>query len=240
MTGAPEPLVNRLLAALPAGEFRRLRADLERVDWALGESPYGADGVQPHVYFPAGAVVSLMCVLGDGGSAEAAMVGYEGVVGVVLPGQAGGASSVRTVVHAPGVAYRLERGVFVREFAQAGPFQKLVLGFLQALVVQMVQTAGCMRHHTVDEQLCRWLLQMRDRLRADELRMTQESIAGMLGVRREGVTEAAGKLQAAGLIHYVRGRIRIVDRAGLEQRACECYGSVRAQYARLLGDGRAP
>ena len=147
---------------------------------------------------------------------------------------------MRTVVHGAGVAYCLERGVFVREFARAGPFQRLVLGFLQALVVQMVQTAGCMRHHTVDEQLCRWLLQMRDRLRSDELRMTQEAIAGMLGVRREGVTEAAGKLQAAGLIRYVRGRIQIVDRMGLERRACECYGSVRAQYAQLLADEPMP
>jgi CRP-like cAMP-binding protein len=186
-----------------------------------------------YVYFPVDAIVSLLCVMEDGGSAEIAVVGSEGVVGVSLL-MGGESTPSRAVVQSGGGAYRLPRSKVKAEFERGGPVQRLFLRYTQALLTQMGQTAVCNRHHTVDQQLCRWLLLSHDRLPVDQLIMTQELIANMLGVRREGVTQAVGKLQRAGLIHYHRGHIDILDRVGLEERTCECYEVVKREYDRLL------
>ncbi len=235
MTDCPAPRQNQLLKALPEADFARLQPSLERVGMPLGHVLYESGNHLQHVYFPVNCIVSLLYVMEDGHSAEIAVVGNEGIVGVALF-MGGETTPNRGIVQSAGEAYRLPGKVLKDEFLRAGPFQHLLLRYTQALLTQMAQTAACNRHHSVDQQLCRWLLLSLDRLATDELVMTQELIANMLGVRREGVTEAAGKLQNLGLIHYSRGRIRVLDRPGLEARACECYRVVRNEFARLLPD----
>jgi CRP-like cAMP-binding protein len=227
------PKQNRLLAALPAAELARLAPHLERVSLPLGAVIYESGAEQGHVYFPASGIVSLLHVMNDGAAAEIAVVGNEGMVGVALF-MGGETTPSRAIVQSAGSAFRLSGQLVKREFTRAGAMQHLLLRYTQALLTQMAQTAVCNRHHSVDQQLCRWLLLSLDRLPSSELTMTQELIANMLGVRREGVTEAAGKLQSAGLIHYSRGRITVLDRPGLEARACECYDVVKRESDRLL------
>jgi CRP-like cAMP-binding protein len=230
-----DPRENRLLAALPEERYRRIVPHLEPVKLSLGKVLYESGGKLDWVYFPTDAIVSLLYVMEDGSSAEIAVVGYEGLVGIALF-MGGLTMPNRAVVQSAGQAYRLKGNVLNQEFSRSGEFQHLLLRYTQALLTQMGQTAVCNRHHTVDQQLCRWLLLSLDRLHSNTLRMTQELIANMLGVRREGVTEAAGKLQKAGLIHYSRGRITVLDRPGLEARVCECYHVVREEFRRLLPD----
>ena len=227
------PRQNRLLAALPAAHYERLRAHLEPVPLALGDVLYEAGGKQEYVYFPTGSIVSLLYVMQDGSSAEIAAVGDEGVIGLALY-MGGESTPSRAIVQSAGYAYRLQGNVLMEEFERGEALQILLLRYTQALITQMAQTAVCNRHHAVEQQLCRWLLLCLDRLPGDKLTMTQELIANMLGVRREGVTEAAGKLQAAGVIEYSRGRITVLDRAKLEARVCECYAVVKREYDRLL------
>jgi CRP-like cAMP-binding protein len=227
------PRSNRLLAALPDDDYRELVPFLEPVRLPLGSALYESGGLQGYVYFPTSAIVSLIYVLEDGSSAEIAVTGSEGLVGIALF-MGGETTPSRAVVQSAGDGYRLKAAVLKRKFEAGGALQLLLLRFTQALITQMTQTAVCNRHHSVDQQLCRWLLLSLDRLPASELVMTQELIANMLGVRREGVTEAAGKLQAAGLIEYRRGHITVRDRAGLEARVCECYSVVKKEYDRLL------
>ncbi|GGY08513.1 Crp/Fnr family transcriptional regulator [Litchfieldella qijiaojingensis] len=235
MTSQDYQMKNQLLAALPRVEYERLRPRLEPVTLSLGEALYESGGVMRHVYFPTDAIVSLLCVMEDGDSTEIAVVGNEGIVGISLF-MGGETTPSRAIVQSAGHAYRL-RGQFLKdEFYRAGSLQGLLLRYTQALITQMAQTAVCNRHHTVDQQLCRWLLLSLDRLSTNELVMTQELIANMLGVRREGVTESAGKLQKAGLIAYHRGHITVLDRPGLESRVCECYAVVKKEYRRLLAD----
>jgi CRP-like cAMP-binding protein len=224
---------NRLLAVLPEAEWQRWLPQLELVEMPLGEVLYESGGTLSHVYFPTTAIVSLLYVMENGASAEIAVVGNEGLVGVSLF-MGGESTPSRAVVQSAGQGIRLEAGAMKNEFNRAGPTLHLLLRYTQALITQMAQTAVCNRHHSVDQQLCRWLLLSLDRLTGDELVMTQELIANMLGVRREGVTEAALKLQHAGLIRYTRGRITVLDRAGLEKRTCECYAVVKKEYDRLL------
>jgi CRP-like cAMP-binding protein len=227
------PRNNQLLAALPDAEWERWLPHLEAVELPLGKVLYEAHTTMAHVYFPTTSIVSLLYVMEDGGSAEIAVVGNEGLVGISL--FMGGASTTsRAVVQSAGLGFRLKADLMMREFNLAGPVLHLLLRYTQALITQMAQTAVCNRHHSLNQQLCRWLLLSLDRLRSDELVMTQELIANMLGVRREGVTEAAGHLQQAGLIKYQRGHITVLDRAGIEQRACECYAVVKTEYDRLL------
>ena len=211
----------------------RLSPHLERVPLPLAAVIYESGGEQDHVYFPASGIVSLLYVMNDGSSAEISVVGSEGMVGISLF-MGGETTPSRAVVQSAGSAYRLEAAVIKAEFARGGPLQRLLLRYTQALITQMTQTAVCNRHHVLEQQLCRWLLLSLDRLPSNELVMTQQLIANMLGVRREGVTEAAGRLQADGLIDYSRGRINVLDRAKLEARACECYGVVRRECDRLL------
>ena len=229
---------NQLLAALPDAEWKRWQGELELVDMPLGEALYESGVAMNHVYFPIDAIVSLLYVLEDGGSAEIAVVGNEGVVGIAIV-MGGESTTSRAVVQSAGKGWRMRAQVIKAEFARSGPVLHLLLRYIQALITQMAQTAVCNRHHSLDQQLCRWLLLSMDRLQGDELVMTQELIANMLGVRREGVTEAALKLQRAGLIRYTRGHITVLDRKGLEQRTCECYAVVRDEYDRLLPDGTA-
>ena len=229
----PTPLQNQLLAVLPAADYARLVANVERVPLALGQALYESGTPQAHVYFLADSIVSLLYVTNDGASAEMAIVGNEGVVGIALF-MGGETTPSRAVVQSAGHAYRLQALHLKDEFQVGGPLQHVLLRYTQALLTQMAQTAVCNRHHTLDQQLCRWLLLSLDRLQSNELLMTQELIANMLGVRREGVTEAAGKLQAAGLIHYQRGKITVTNRPGLEAQVCECYEVVKREYARLL------
>ena len=230
---APDPLANRLLAALPATEWARWLPELELVEMPLGQVVYESGVTQRHVYFPTTAIVSLLYVLESGASAEIAVVGNEGVVGVSLF-MGGGSTPSRGVVQSAGQGYRLSARVIKEEFNRSGPVLHLLLRYTQALITQMAQTAVCNRHHTLDQQLCRWLLLSLDRLQSVDLHMTQELIANMLGVRREGVTEAAMKLQKAGLISYTRGHIKVLDRPALELRTCECYAVVKKEYDRLL------
>jgi len=227
------PKKNHLLAALPAAEFMRLAPHLERVPLPLGSVIYESGGEQGHVYFPASGIVSLLCVMNDGSAAEIAVVGNEGVVGISLF-MGGETTPSRAVVQSAGSAYRLEAALIKAEFARGGALQRLLLRYTQSLITQMTQTAVCNRHHVLEQQLCRWMLLSLDRLPSNELVMTQQLIANMLGVRREGVTEAAGRLQADGLINYRRGRINVLDRAKLEERVCECYAVVRRESDRLL------
>lgn len=227
------PLQNHLLGALPAGDFERIQSSLELVELKLGDVLY-EPGVQlRYVYFPTTSIVSLLYVMEDGASAEIAIVGNEGILGISLF-MGGETTPSRAVVQSAGFGYRLKAQRLKNEFARFGPFLHLLLRYTQALITQMAQTAVCNRHHSVDQQLCRWLLLSLDRLASSELTMTQELIANMLGVRREGVTEAARKLQAAGLIAYRRGRISVLDRRRLEARACECYQVVKTEFDRLL------
>lgn len=227
------PNQNHLLAALPSAEFESLAAQLELVSLSTGEILYEPGTLLRHAYFPTTAIVSLHYVMETGASAETAGVGNEGVVGVSLF-LGGDTTSSSAVVQTGGHAFRLERHLFKQEFVRAGSLQRLLLRYTQALITQMSQTAACNRHHSVEQQLSRWLLLALDRVSSRELVITQELIAGMLGVRREGVTEAAGRLQRAGLISYRRGHISVLDRSGLETHACECYGVVRMELDRLL------
>ena len=224
---------NRLLAALPVAEWRRLEPSLKLVLLPLGETLYESGVPFGQVYFPTTAIVSLLYVLVDGDSAEIAVVGNDGLVGVSLF-MGGESTPSRAVVQSEGLAYRLKGQLLKDEFRRGGAMQQLLLRYTQSLLTQMAQTAVCNRHHSIDQQLCRWLLLSLDRLESDTLFMTQELIANMLGVRRVGVTVAAGKLQAAGLIEYQRGNIKVTDRAGVEARCCECYGVVRLESERLM------
>jgi CRP-like cAMP-binding protein len=226
---------NHLLGALPTADLRRIRKGLEVVEMPLGEVVYESGRPQTHVYFPTDCIVSLLYVLENGASAEIAVVGYEGVVGVSLF-MGGETTPSRAVVQSAGAACRLPAAMMKVEFNRGGAMQHLMLRYTQSLLTQMAQTAVCNRHHSVDQQLCRWLLLSLDRLQVPELTMTQELIANMLGVRREGVTDAAGKLQKAGVISYSRGHIKVLDRLRLEQLSCECYEVVRRETARLLPD----
>jgi CRP-like cAMP-binding protein len=227
------PVQNHLLASLPSEERQRWLPKLEFIDMPLGTVMYEAGGTLSHVYFPTTAIVSLLYVMADGASAEIAVVGNEGLVGISLF-MGGESTPSRAVVQSAGSGYRLSAQLMKNEFNRAGPVLHLLLRYTQALITQMSQTAVCNRHHSLDQQLCRWLLLSLDRLQGNELVMTQELIANMLGVRREGVTEGALKLQHAGLIRYARGHITIVDRKGLEARSCECYAVVKKEYDRLL------
>ena len=227
------PLTNDLLASLPPAEWLRWQPQLELVELKLGQVLYESGSVMYHVYFPTNAIVSLLYVLEDGASAEIAVVGHEGVVGVSIF-MGGESTPSRAVVQSAGWGFRLRSAVIKAEFNQSGPVMHLLLRYTQALITQMAQTAVCNRHHSLDQQLCRWLLLSLDRLTGNDLVMTQELIANMLGVRREGVTEGALKLQKAGLISYARGHIKILDRKGLEARTCECYDVVKKEYDRLL------
>lgn len=229
----PDPRKNQLLASLPTDVWARWQPLLEPVDMPLGQVLYEAGGTMTHVYFPTTSIVSLLYVMEDGASAEIAVVGHEGLVGVALF-MGGGSTPSRAVVQSAGRGYRLKADALKGEFEHHGPVMHLLLRYTQALITQMAQTAVCNRHHSLDQQLCRWLLLSLDRLDSNELVMTQELIANMLGVRREGVTEGALKLQQAGLISYARGRISVLDRPGLERRTCECYAVVKKEYDRLL------
>lgn len=226
---------NHLLAALPANEWVRWQSELELIDLKLGQVLYESGGKMQHVYFPVDAIVSLLFVLENGASAEIAVVGNEGIVGVSLF-MGGETTPSRAVVQSAGKCVRLNAQTLKNEFTNSLPVMHLLLRYTQALLTQMTQTAVCNRHQSLDQQLCRWLLLSMDRLPGSHLVMTQELIANMLGVRREGVTEAAGRLQKAGLISYARGKIDVIDRAGLEARTCECYGVVKKEYDRLLPD----
>ena len=228
-----EPIKNHLLAALPHAESQRWLALLEPVDLPLGEVLYESGTMQSHVYFPTTAIISLLYVMEDGASAEIAVVGNEGIVGISLF-MGGESTPSRAVVQSAGKGFRLKAQMMKEEFNRAGPVLHLLLRYTQALITQMSQTAVCNRHHSLDQQLCRWLLLSLDRLDGNQLVMTQELIANMLGVRREGVTEGALKLQHAGLIQYARGHITVLDRAGLEKRSCECYAVMKKEYDRLL------
>ncbi len=233
MTNLPDPRQNHLLDALLSSEYDRLFPNLELVKMPLGQVLYESGGYLDYVYFPTTCIISLLYVMENGSSAEIAIVGNEGILGISLF-MGGETTPSRAVVQSAGVGYRLAGNLLKTEFNRAGPVQRLLLRYTQALITQMAQTAVCNRHHTVEQQLCRWLLLSLDRLASNELAMTQELIANMLGVRREGVTEAAGRLQISGLIEYSRGRIVVIDRPKLEMRSCECYQVVKAEFDRLL------
>jgi len=230
---SPDRKSNHLLAALPDVEWQRWLPELESIDMPLGQVLYESGNTLSHVYFPTTSIVSLLYVMENGASAEIAVVGNEGIVGISLF-MGGGSTPSRAVVQSAGRGLRLNAKMLKDEFNQNGPVLHLLLRYTQALITQMAQTAVCNRHHSLDQQLCRWLLLSLDRLRDNELVMTQELIANMLGVRREGVTGAALKLQEAGLIRYTRGHISVLDRAGVEKRTCECYAVVKKEYYRLL------
>ena len=235
MPTTPSPNQNHLLGALPTAEFERLVAHLKLVPMPLGEILYEPGEQLQHAYFPTTAIVSLHYVMESGASAETAGVGNEGVVGIALF-MGGDTTPSSAVVKTAGHAYRLERKLLKQEFDRSGLLQRLLLRYTQALITQMTQTAACNRHHSVEQQLCCWLLSTLDRVPSHELIITQELVASMLGVRREGITEAAGNLQDAGFIRYRRGHITVLDRPGLETRACECYAVVRNELNRLLSD----
>jgi CRP-like cAMP-binding protein len=235
MPSTHQPSQNHLLAALPTAEFERVAASLELVDLPLGKFLYGPGDQLQHAYFPTTAIVSLHYVTESGASAEIASVGNEGVVGISLF-MGGDTTPSSAVVPTAGHAYRMARQLLMEEFERAGVLQRLLLRYTQALITQMSQTAACNRHHSVEQQLCRWLLVTLDRVPSGEFVITQELIARMLGVRREGITEAAGNLQNAGCIRYRRGHITVLARSALEARACECYGVVRKELRRLLSD----
>jgi len=238
ITNAAHARKNLLLAALPPEEWERWGPQLEPVDMPLGQVVYESGATLTHVYFPTTTIVSLLYVMENGASAEIAVVGNEGLIGISLF-MGGESTPSRAVVQSAGQGYRLKAQLVKDEFNRVGPVLHLLLRYTQALITQMAQTAVCNRHHSLDQQLCRWLLLSLDRLQDNELVMTQELIANMLGVRREGVTEAALKLAQDGLIRYARGRITVLDRAGLELRTCECYAVVKKEYDRLLPDKQA-
>jgi CRP-like cAMP-binding protein len=229
------PKQNHLLAALPQADFDRLAPHLELVAMPLGEALYESGGRLRHAYFPTTSIASLLYVMEDGASAEIAVVGNEGILGIALF-MGGETTPSRAIVQSAGHGYRLPSQQLKLEFDRGGAMMHLLLRYTQALITQMAQTAVCNRHHSVEQQLCRWLLLSLDRLSSSELTMTQELIANMLGVRREGVTEAAGRLRRAGVIRYSRGRITVLDRRRLEQEVCECYDVVKKEFDRLLSD----
>jgi len=235
MSPLHNPNQNYLLGALPTDEFERIAPDLVLVPLPLGEILYEPDEQMQHAYFPTTAIVSLHYVMESGASAETAGVGNEGVVGIALF-MGGNTTPSSAVVKTAGHAYKLERRLLKQEFDRSGLMHRLLLRYTQALITQMTQTAACNRHHSVEQQLCRWLLSTLDRVPSHELIITQELVASMLGVRREGITEAAGKLQHAGFIRYRRGHIEVLDRLGLEACVCECYAVVRKELGRLLSD----
>ena len=237
MSSLNDPNQNHLLSALLDTEFDRLAPHLEPIMMRLGDVLYESGGKLAHVYFPTTAIVSLHYVLENGNSSEIAGVGNEGVLGISLF-MGGNTTPSRAVVQTGGHGYRIKSHILMEEFNRAGPVMRLLLRYTQALLTQMSQTAVCNRHHSVEQQLCRWLLLTLDRIGHNELTMTQELIAGMLGVRREGVTEAAGRLQGYGYISYRRGHITVLDRAGLEHDVCECYQVVKTEFARLMSDVR--
>lgn len=229
---------NYLFHSIPDPEWERLLPYIEPVSLPLGKVLYEPGTKMTHLYFPSTAIVSLLYALENGSSAEIAIVGNEGVVGISIF-MGGDSTSSRAVVQSAGEGYRIKSSILKDEFNRAGPVMHLLLRYTQALITQMSQTAVCNRHHTLDQQFCRWLLLSLDRLTSNELIMTQELIANMLGVRREGVTEAALKVQKAGFIKYARGHIMILDRLGLEKRTCECYQVVKSEYDRLLPEKMA-
>ena len=233
MAEIPDPLQNHILDALPQAERERLFPHLKLVELPLGKALYESGDMLRHIYFPTDAIVSLLYVLKDGASAEIAVVGNDGAIGVALF-MGGETTTNRAVVQSAGSAYQMTGALLKEEFERHGELLHILLRYTQALITQMAQTAVCNRHHSVDQQLCRWLLLSLDRLSSDKLTMTQELIANMLGVRREGVTEAAGKLQKLGVIRYRRGEITVLDRPRLEQLCCECYGVVKTESDRLL------
>ena len=233
MNHLPTQSANALLASMPPDEWARIEPYLETVDLPLGKVLYESGATMSHVYFPTTAIVSLLYVMEDGASAEIAVVGNDGIVGIALF-MGGETTPSRAVVQSAGQCYRLGAPRIKEEFNRSGPVMHLLLRYTQALITQMAQTAVCNRHHSLDQQLCRWLLLSLDRLSGSELVMTQELIANMLGVRREGVTEAALKLARLGLIRYARGHITVLDRPALEGRVCECYAVVKKEYDRLL------
>jgi CRP-like cAMP-binding protein len=237
MSSKQDPNQNHLLAALLDAEFDRLSPHLELIPMKLGDVLVESGDKLQYVYFPTTAIISLHYLLENGGSSEIAGVGNEGVLGVTLF-MGGDSTPSRAVVQTSGFGYRMPAHLLLDEFNRAGPVMRLMLRYIQALLTQMSQTAVCNRHHTVEQQLCRWLLLTLDRLGDIELTMTQELIANMLGVRREGVTEAAGRLQGYGYISYRRGHITVLSRKGLEQDVCECYQVVKKEFARLLSDVR--
>ncbi len=237
MSSKNDPNQNHLLAAMPEAEFSRLSPHLELVPMKLGDVLYESGGKLQHVYFPTTSIISLHYLLENGGSSEIAGVGNEGILGVSLF-MGGNTTPSRAIVQTGGFGYRLPVPILMEEFNQAGSVMRLLLRYTQALLTQMAQTAVCNRHHSVEQQLCRWLLLTLDRLPTNDLTMTQELIANMLGVRREGVTEAAGRLQGYGYISYRRGHITVLDRKGLEADVCECYAVVKKEFARLLSDVR--
>jgi CRP-like cAMP-binding protein len=229
------PLSNHLLSALPVAEFKRIEKDLELISMPLGDVLYESGCKLHYVYFPITSIVSMLYVLEDGSSAEIAIVGNDGILGIALF-MGGETTPSRAVVQSAGWGYRLKAQLLKIEFKRGGPVMKLLLLYTQALITQMTQTAVCNRHHSIEQQLCRRLLLSLDRLPSDSLTMTQDLIATMLGVRREGVTEAAGNLQRQGFIRYSRGKIVVLDRPGLEKRVCECYAVVKLEFDRLLSD----
>jgi len=237
MASLHSPNQNHLLSALPTAEFERLVPHLELAPLPLGEILFEPGGQLQHAYFPTTAIISLLYVMESGASSESAGVGNEGVLGISLF-MGGETTTSSAVVKSGGHAYRLQRGALMREFNRAGLLQRLLLRYTQALITQMTQTAVCNRHHSIEQQLCRWLLSTLDRIPSGELVMTQELVASMLGVRREGITTAAGTLQDAGFIRYRRGHIAVLDRAGLENSSCECYAVVKKELGRLLSDVR--
>jgi CRP-like cAMP-binding protein len=232
-TALNSPNQNHLLASLPTEIFERISPHLELISMHLGEVLYESGGQLQHVYFPTTAILSLHYIMENGASAEIAGVGNEGVLGISLF-MGGNTTPSRATVQTAGYGYRLNGRLMIEEFNRAGPMMRLMLRYIQALMTQMSQTAVCNRHHSVEQQLCRWLLLTLDRSPSNELTITQELIAAMLGVRREGITETAGNLQRAGLISYRRGHITVLDRSGLESRTCECYGVVKKEFHRLL------
>jgi CRP-like cAMP-binding protein len=238
MPTAQDPRRNHLLASLPEAEWQRWLPHLEAVALPLGHVLYESGVTLKHVYFPITGIVSLLYVMEDGASAEIAVIGNEGVVGISLF-MGGESTPSRAVVQSSGHGYRMRSQVIKEEFHRSLPVMHVLLRYTQALITQMAQTAVCNRHHTLDQQLCRWLLLSLDRIEGDEIVMTQELISNMLGVRREGVTEAALSLQRDGLIRYARGHIMVLDRPALEQRTCECYEVVRKEYDRLLPERQA-
>ena len=233
MSPPHRPQQNHILAALPPESWSRLETEIELTPMPLGLVIYESGSPLEHVYFPTTSIVSLLYVMEDGHSGEIAIVGNEGIVGIALF-MGGETTPSRGVVQSAGHAYRLPGRLLKEEFVLAGPMQRLLLRYTQALITQMAQTAVCNRHHTIDQQFARWLLLSLDRLASNDLVMTQELIANMLGVRREGVTEAAGKLQKLEMIRYSRGHITVLDRKGLEGHACECYAVVKREFDRLL------
>lgn len=233
------PAQNQLLGSLPLADLTLLAAQLELVPMLLGDMVYEPGAQLQHAYFPTTAIVSLHCVMASGASAETSGVGNEGVVGIPLF-LGGNTMPSSAVVQTAGHAYRLDRRSVLQEFGRAGLMQRLFLRYTQAMITQTMQIAVCNRHHSIEQQLCRWLLSTVDRIASGELVMTQELIASMLGVRREGITAAAGRLQQAGYIRYRRGHITVLDRAGLETSACECYGVVKKECSRLLADQPQP